>query len=568
MGTSCDTSRLQGDQLLELRALRETLGNMVQGVLLCDAETRVVVCNHAYLSLYGLSQEIIQAGCSLRKLLYHRKERGSLTGDVESYYQAILKELEKGETTSTLITTPDDRTIHIVNRPLKSGGWVVTHEDISKQKKAESAVAHMAMHDPLTDLPNRSLFYQELEQAIAGSSPSGITAILLIDLDNFKTINDSLGHPVGDALLIVIAKRLQVVAGESAVVSRLGGDEFAIIKTGIISTKALAEQTEKIRKTIAAPCSVMGHSLDVDASIGIAIAPNDGENPEKLIASADLALYVAKDSGRGTYCFYKAEMGTRVKERQALERDLRTAIIEGQFEVFYQPLLNISTNKISCCEALLRWNHPTRGMVGPTEFIPVAEDSGLIVEIGEWVIRNACADAVSWPDNIDLAVNVSPVQFGNVNILQVITQALAHSGLPASRLKVEITEAVILDHSHEAEDILNKIKSLGAKIAMDDFGTGYSSLAYLHQFPLDQIKIDASFVNKLSDTPESTAIIRAVIDIAESFNMTTVAEGVETAEQLATLRKLGCEEIQGYHFSRVKSAADMLDMINNQDTFE
>jgi diguanylate cyclase (GGDEF)-like protein len=553
----------------ENERLRETLDNMVQGVILCDAREEITICNDRYIAMYGLSRDIVRPGCSLRQLLEHRKQAGSLAQDVDTYYRQIIEGIATGATSEQYVSTPDGRTIHIVNQPLKHGGWVVTHEDVSRQKEAEAQIAHLAHHDALTDLPNRTLFHSQLEHALRWRGRYEKVAVLFIDLDNFKNINDTLGHQIGDELLKTVADRLRDCVRETDAVARLGGDEFVIVQTHLDDPADAAKLANRVREAILDACEIADHNIIVDTSVGIAIAPMDGTEPAELIKNADLALYGAKASGRGTYRFFEQQMDALMMARHALELDLRRALVNGEFEVHFQPLVNLERDEITACEALLRWNHPKRGFVGPDKFIPLAEETGLITRIGDWVIRTACDEAARWDEEITLAVNISPVQFRNQNLVQVVTHALAASGLAPQRLELEITEAILLDQTEATLATLHQLHALGVKIAMDDFGTGYSSLSYLQKFPFDKIKIDASFISGLSDRQESTAIVRAVTGLAKSFEMVTTAEGVETEEQLRIVKELGCTEMQGYVFSQACTAADieaMLDARKNRST--
>jgi diguanylate cyclase (GGDEF)-like protein/PAS domain S-box-containing protein len=548
----------------ENERLHETLDNMVQGVILCDPREQITICNDRYIEMYGLSKDVVRRGCSLRQLLEHRKEAGSLAHDVDSYYRQIIEGLSTGKTSEQYVSTPDGRTIHIVNQPLKHGGWVVTHEDVSRQKEAEAQIAHLAHHDALTDLPNRTLFHSQLEHALRWRGRYEKVAVLFIDLDNFKNINDTLGHQIGDELLKTVADRLRGCVRETDAVARLGGDEFVIVQTHLDDPADAAKLANRVREAILDSCEIADHNIIVDTSVGIAIAPMDGTEPAELIKNADLALYGAKASGRGTYRFFEQQMDALMMARHALELDLRKALVNGEFEVHFQPLVNLERDEITACEALLRWHHPTRGFVAPDKFIPLAEETGLITRIGDWVIRTACDEAARWDEEIMLAVNISPVQFRNQNLVQVVTHALASSGLAPHRLELEITEAILLDNTEMTLATLHQLHALGVKIAMDDFGTGYSSLSYLQKFPFDKIKIDASFISGLSDRQESTAIVRAVTGLAKSFEMVTTAEGVETEEQLRIVKELGCTEMQGYVFSQARSPADIMAMLDER----
>jgi diguanylate cyclase (GGDEF)-like protein len=408
----------------------------------------------------------------------------------------------------------------------------------------------MAHHDALTNLPNRTLLRERLEDALAHVQRGGQIAVLYLDLDHFKSINDTLGHGVGDELLKAVALRLKRCIGEGDTIARLGGDEFAVVQTAIASPSDVANLAARIRDALTQPYELEGHQVPADVSVGISIAPDDTSDPDQLLKNADMALYRSKADGRGTFRFFEPQMDERVKARRTLELDLRNAIAHGEFELYYQPLLNLERHAICACETLLRWHHPSRGMVPPVEFIPVAEETGLINQIGEWVLRQACIEAASWPPDIAVAVNLSPVQFKNQNLAQLVVSALAHSGLPPHRLELEITEAVLLQNNEATLATLHRLRELGVRVAMDDFGTGYSSLSYLRSFPFDKIKIDRSFINDIADKDESGAIVQAVTSLASRLNMATTAEGVETEVQLQIVERLGCTEMQGYLYSR------------------
>ena len=529
------------------------------------ADRKIIVCNRRYLEMYGLSADVVRPGCSLRKLLEYRKASGSLALDVDAYLQRIGELLETGETSELLIDTGDGRTIHVVTQPLPNGGWVTTHEDVSRQKEAEARIEHMAHHDALTGLPNRVLFHAQLEHALRWQGRAGRVSVLFIDLDNFKNINDTLGHQVGDILLKTVASRLESCVLSGDIVARLGGDEFVIVQTELGDPTDAANLATRVREAILDSCEIANHNIVVDASIGIAISPDDGTDPDELIKNADLALFGAKASGRGTYRFFEQAMDQRMLERHELERELRNALVNGEFEVHFQPLVNLATDKIACCEALLRWNHPERGYIPPDRFIHLAEETGLINRIGDWVIRTACHEAAKWSEDVMLAINISPMQFRSQNLVDVVTHTLATSGLSPQRLELEITEAIMLENTEATLATLDLFHRLGVRIAMDDFGTGYSSLSYLQKFPFDKIKIDGSFIQSLSESAESSAIVRAVAGLAKSFRMTTTAEGVETDEQLRIVKELGCTEMQGHLFAKACNAADISSLMEAHD---
>jgi len=432
-------------------------------------------------------------------------------------------------------------------------------DDITERKQSSDRMAHLAHYDALTDLPNRALFHEQLEQEIKRINRGEQFAVLYIDIDEFKGINDSLGHAVGDELLKGVAQRLSRCVRETDFVARLGGDEFAVVQTAIHSSDDVTELVNRIYDEIREPYECLGHQISTDASIGIALAPRDGTNLEQLLKNADLAMYGAKADGRRTYRFFEPEMDARIKKRRRLELDLRRIIADGEFceggfEVHYQPLVSLHDDRVTGCEALLRWRHPERGMISPAEFIPVAEETGMIAELGEWVLASACAEAATWPEHIKIAVNVSPVQFRNHGLPLKVASTLASSGLSPHRLELEVTEAVLIRDDEIALAILHQLRAIGVRIALDDFGTGYSSLSYLQRFPFDKIKIDRCFVNDIVDSDGSAPIVQAVVNIATARRMTTTAEGVETAPQREALRALGCTEMQGYLFSAARPA--------------
>ncbi|MES2195545.1 MAG: EAL domain-containing protein [Pseudomonadota bacterium] len=438
-------------------------------------------------------------------------------------------------------------------------------DDVTERRRADQRIAHLAHYDALTDLPNRVLFREQIERELQRTAQGEQFALLYIDIDEFKGINDSLGHHVGDELLKAVAGRIRSCLGEADLIARLGGDEFAVIQSGVRNVADVVEFVTRVHESIRQPYQCLGHQLSTDASIGIALAPQDGTELDQLIKNADLAMYGAKAGGRRTHRFFEPAMDASAKARLAMEQDLRQALVDGGFEIHYQPLVNLHSDEVTGCEALLRWRHPERGMISPAEFVPVAEDTGLIVELGEWVLKTACAEAASWPDHIRIAVNVSPVQLKCPTLALNIVNALEHSGLRASRLELEITEAVLIRDDETALTILHQLRAIGVRIALDDFGTGYSSLSYLKRFPFDKIKIDRCFIGDITEIDGSSAIVQAVVNIAASRNMTTTAEGVETLEQKQMLRALGCTEMQGYLFSAAKPGPEVRRLFGTRD---
>lgn len=525
------------------------LNNMSQGLCMFDADKRLVTCNRRFVDLYHLTDELIRPGTLLTDILTHRVQTGSYRKNSESYFGERLDMVAQNQHQIDIVEQQDGRTIEIVFDPLPGGGWVATHEDITVRRQAEARVVYLASHDSLTDLPNRTQFLAKLEAALSGVARGRSLAVHSIDLDRFKDVNDTLGHPVGDILLQEVAKRLQTEIREGDLVARLGGDEFAIIQMDLDRPEASSDLAQRLIQCVAVPYLIDSHHIVVGASIGVTIAPADGLDVDQLLKNADMALYRAKSQGRGTFSFFEQEMDIRLQARRLLEKDLRGALQAGEFEVYYQPLFDILAGRISGFEALLRWHHPARGMVPPDEFIPLAEETGLIVQISDWVLRQACAEAALWPPAMKVAVNLSPVQFKSRGLLESVLGALAAGSLSPDRLELEITESVQLEVGDTTEATLHKLRSLGIRIALDDFGTGYSSLSYLRSFPFDKIKIDRSFTKNLSAGGDACAIIRTITRLAKDLGMSTTAEGVETQQDLDFLREIGCTEIQGYLIS-------------------
>jgi diguanylate cyclase (GGDEF)-like protein len=476
---------------------------------------------------------------------------GAYVGNApENYIRERVDAVRERVSSTKIQTLSDGRVFAISHEPMPDGGWVATHQDITDQRKSEAKIAHMALHDALTDLPNRTLLNERLEQSLAHARRGEIIATHLLDLDHFKNVNDTLGHAVGDKLLRSVAKRLGSLIRDTDTVARMGGDEFAIVQTALEQPADAVTLATRVIEAISAPYDIDGHQVAIGTSVGIAIGPNDGTDPDQLMRNADLALYRGKSEGRGIYRFFEPGMDVQLKARRALECDLRAALTEGQFVLFYQPVINLEHGSISGFEALIRWQHPERGLVPPNEFIPLAEEIGLIVRIGEWVLRQACTTVARWPGDASVSVNISPAQFRNPGLVQAVLIALADSGLPARRLELEITETVLLEDSEQTLSTLHRLRDLGVRIAMDDFGTGYSSLSYLQSFPFDRIKIDRSFVKDITSASGSLNIVRAVAAMAKGLGMAATAEGVETQEQLETVRTEGCTEMQGFLFSK------------------
>ena len=533
------------------------MDHMSQGLCMFDRDQRILVCNRGYAQMYGLSFEQVKPGTTLREIVQLRIANGLYAGATPNEY---MNERTAPVTlaSNTVQQLSDGRFIAIARRPMGCGGWVTTHEDITEQRKAEAQIAYMAHHDALTGLPNRTLMRLRLDEALAHIHRGDALSVLCLDLDRFKEVNDTLGHAVGDGLLKAIAERLKGCIRDTDTVGRVSGDEFVIVQSPTRLPAEAMALAKRIVEVMAEPFVLFGHQVMVGASVGIATAPDDGTDPEQLLRSADLALYRAKNEQRGTYRFFEPDMTARLVARREMELALRNALQNGEFEVYYQPILNLEHNEIRGFEALLRWHRPGQGTVSPAEFIPLAEETGLIVPIGEWVLRQACAQAASWPMHITVSINLSAVQFKNRNLVQIVVSALAASGIASGRLELEITESVLVQDSENTLDMLRDLRTLGVKIALDDFGTGYSSLSYLQSFPFDKIKIDRSFIKELECGNENAlAIVSAVVQLGRTLGMATTAEGVETSDQMEIVRAKGCTEIQGYLLSPPKPPLQM-----------
>ncbi|AMN40588.1 diguanylate cyclase (GGDEF) domain-containing protein [Rhodoplanes sp. Z2-YC6860] len=535
------------------------VNNMSHGLLLFDSSERIVICNQRYIEMYRLSPDVVKAGCTLHDLLQHRRQTGTFTGDIDSYRSTLMADLAQQKITHTHAHLPDGRSIEITNKPLPDGGWLATHRDTTEQRRSQAKIAYMAHHDVLTGLANRAAVAQRIDEAAARHRRWGESfAILLLDLDRFKYVNDTLGHPAGDALLREVATRLKASLRKTDVLGRLGGDEFAIIQASALDQRgAAAAFGARIIDVLSRPFIIEGQEVNIGTSIGIALAPEHAKDPDGLLKMADLALYRAKSSGRGNYCFFDAEMMQAAGARRELETELRRAIQKGELTLYYQPIVSTRTRKICAAEALIRWQHPTRGTIEPGQFIGVAEETGLIAPIGEWALSKACAEAAQWPDDIKLAVNLSPIQFRKANLGEVVSTALARSGLSPSRLELEITETALIERASECVPLLRQFKTLGIAIALDDFGTGYSSLSQLTMFPFDKIKIDTSFIRSMTKRADCAAIISATLTLANSLNIATTAEGVETEDQYKLLRLAGVTALQGYLFKRPGPAGEL-----------
>ncbi len=550
--------------------LDTAINHMGEGLCVFDAEKRLVVCNERYAKMYRLPPELLRTGTPHREIIQHRIANGILKGETSDgaakQLISTLAALPPDAISSRVDEFADGRLICVTRQPMSGGGWVATHLDVTEQRRSEAKITFMAQHDALTDLPNRVLLRERMEHALAVTRMGGPSlAVLMLDLDRFKEVNDTLGHPAGDTLLRAVGARLLGCTGETTLIARLGGDEFAVIDYVTNPAMEAAALAEKIRKALCEPFDLGDHLVIAGTSIGIAIAPRDGTDFDTILKSADLALYSAKNGGRGAFRFFEPELDQLMHARRNMERDMRRALVNGEFELHYQPFFNVYTGEASGFEALLRWHHPQRGLIPPVEFIPLAEETGLIVPLGEWVLRAACAEAAKWPANLRIAINLSPAQFRSKELVPVVVSALANSGVAPQRLELEVTETAIMHDSEAVFAALGYLRQLGVRIALDDFGTGYSSLSFLQKFPFDKIKIDRSFVHELaSPRGESRLIARAVVRFAVSLGKTTTAEGVETKEQLDILCAEACIETQGYYFSPPVQASKVAQMVRRK----
>ncbi|GAC1619872.1 MAG: hypothetical protein NVS4B4_05120 [Bradyrhizobium sp.] len=549
------------EENLRIRNLQfdTAINNMSQGLCFFDAAQRLIVCNDRYVGMYDLPRDRVGPGIPLAEIVDMRFEAGSFPAmSRDEYLHWRSKVAVSAEPTDSVVELRNGRTFKIRHRPMPDGGWVATHEDITEQRRSELKIEYMAHHDALTDLANRALLNERLEQALGSRIHcEQMVAVHHLDLDQFKAVNDTFGHGAGDELLRTVADRLRGLVRETDTVARMGGDEFVIVQAPITDPAQATSLAQDIIRLMGEPFDIDGHQSVVGSSIGISVGPGDGLTPEKLLRNADLALYRAKGDGRGMFRFFEPAMDLQMQTRRMMEHDLRKALPAGEFELYYQPVVNLASREISGFEALIRWNHPTEGIIAPAKFIPLAEEIGFIVPIGEWVIRQACATAAQWPKNLHVAVNISAAQFRSPSLMQHIVGALAASGLLPSRLEIEITETVLLQNRETTLEILHQLRALGVRIAMDDFGTGYSSLTYLQCFPFDKIKIDRSFVKDITENTSSLNIVRAVASLASGMGMTTTAEGVETREQLDRITSEGCTEMQGFLFSKPLPAGEI-----------
>ena len=526
------------------------LNNMSHGLCMLDEQNRLQVWNERFLELLHLKDMPVRVGMPATHLLRHSIRAGNhRTKSIKKVFTDLAQGLAQ-DRFDQVQTSPDgDRTIAVSRRMMSGGGSVVILEDVTESKRAQERITHLAKYDDLTGLANRNQFRERINGMLAAMHKrKNHVAIHLIDLDRFKTINDTLGHPIGDKLLKEVASRLKTVIRPGDMITRFGGDEFVVLQIGTERYQDAKWLAERLARTLKDPFDIDGHRIDIGASIGIAMAPMDGIDADQLLKKADMALYAAKNGGGGDHRFFALEMEEAAQERRALELDLREALTSEQFDLYFQPLVDLRNGRVTTCEALLRWRHPRRGMVPPSIFIPIAEETGLIITLGEWALQRACYEAAKWPKSVKVAVNLSPVQFRDRGLALQVVSALAKSGLPAQRLELEVTERLLLEDSDGTLTVMEQLKNLGVSISLDDFGTGYSSLNYLRKFPFQKIKIDQSFIAGLGEERDAQAIIGAVAGLGASLDKTVVAEGIETEEQLKQVKMHGCHEGQGHFF--------------------
>ena len=526
------------------------LNNMSHGLCMLDEEDRLQVWNERFLELLHLQKAPVCVDMPVTTLLRHSIRAGNHRGRrVKEVFNELLKTLRNNSFDQVQISPDGERIIALSRRMMADGGSVIILEDVTEREHAQERIAHLARYDELTGLANRTQFRERISAMLgAVHRRENHLAVHLIDLDRFKSINDTLGHPIGDKLLKQVAFRLIKVMGADDIITRFGGDEFVVLQTGTERRRDARQLAERLVKVLEDPFEIDGHRIDIGASIGVAMAPLDGIDADQLLKKADMALYAAKSGGGGDHRFFAAEMEAAAQERRALELDLREAIAAEQFDLHFQPLVDLRSGRVTTCEALLRWEHPRRGQVPPSVFIPIAEETGLIVALGEWALNRACTEAATWPHGVKVAVNLSPVQFKDRGLGMQVVSALAKSGLAAQRLELEITERVLLEESDDTLATMDQLNRLGISISLDDFGTGYSSLNYLRKFPFHKIKIDQSFIRDLGEDRDARPIIRAVASLGAGLDKIVVAEGIETEEQMRLVSTHGCHEGQGYYF--------------------
>lgn len=558
-----DARRASGLSRMRMEGTIESIGHALS---VYDRDWKLVHCNRQFLELYRLPRRLGKRGTTFEAILRGRVAGGSSIGEhPDAYIEERIAFIRKKLSTTDVLTLNSGRIVEITHLPLADGGWVSTHKDITEFNRLQGELAHRAYHDELTGLANRHMLQQRLAKCIEEAAGLGSFALLIIDLDGFKGVNDTLGHSAGDQLLKEVAHRLETAVGSRGITARMGGDEFAVVMDLGSSGRDADVLASGLLDAGHRPFSVDGQPCDISFSIGIAVAPGDGNSADQLLKNADLALYAVKKEARGAYRFFEPAMDKAMRDRRQLERDLAMALERGQFELYYQPILNLKRQVISGFEALLRWNHPEEGMISPARFIPVAEETGLIVPIGEWALREAISEAAHWPPGLRVAVNVSSIQFQRGNVVATTMNALGQAGLAPERVEIEITESVFFENNVANLDALRQLHALGLKIALDDFGTGYSALSYLLSYPFDKIKIDGSFVRASDNAAGAQAIVRAIAEIGHRMGIVTTAEGIETPAQLRNVHAAGYTEAQGYLIARPMPAAQVHKMLAGED---
>jgi diguanylate cyclase (GGDEF)-like protein len=538
------------------------LNNMPHGLCMFRADGTLAVMNHRFSEMMNLPDGMVDRRVSAADIVDACVKAGSISA---TSGRIILAEIEDSQARDIITTDPDiarGRSLSWTFQPMAGGGAVVLLEDITERRNAEARISHLARYDELTALPNRVNFRDEIERLLnAPREADQLSALLFVDLDQFKQVNDTLGHPCGDQLLCLVAERMREMLRPEDFVARFGGDEFVVFQQNIRSAEDAAGLARRIVDKLSERYKIDNHLVEIGASVGIAMT-SLGVSADTLLKNADMALYKAKADGRGTFCFFREELAQTVESRRILELDLRKALANEEFELFYQPLVNLKSGRITTCEALLRWNHPVRGTVSPVDIIPVAEDMGLIVDLGRWILRKACMECMKWPEGVSVAVNFSPQQFHQRDILSEVRYALEISGLPANRLEIEITESSLLRNTQLTHDVLSQLSAIGVRISLDDFGTGYSSLSYLHNFPLQKVKIDRSFLEGI-DSDRPLTLLRGVARLSADLGMSVVVEGIETNEQLERISVDGTvSEAQGYLFSRPVPSVRIRQLLN------
>ena len=542
-----EAERARAEQSERLDA---ALANSPHGVCMFDAEKRLILCNASYAALYALPPGLTIAGASLQRILDHRTATGSAPIKMTTYLRAADEGEPLADARSGHEDLQDGRTIRIARTPMSGGGDIETHEDITAAVRAEAKLRHIESHDSLTGLPNRALLQGRIGVAARRVRRGEMFAVHCLDLDNFRSVNNAYGHAVGDLLLKRVAKRLRRILRDEDTLSRVAADEFVVLQAGIRNSEQASRLARRLVEAMAEPFDLDRRQIHLSVSIGVSICPNDGADADTLLRNANMGLFRSKSEGRSTSRFFDRSMDPGLQQRRQLGIDLRRAVVNGEFELYYQPQVDAVTEAVTACEALLRWHHPSRGIVAPGEFIPVAEETGIIVPLGAWVIQRACRDASLWPKAVGVAVNLSSRQFEIPTLFETVVAALDDSGLSPLRLELEITESTLLTDSESAVGTLQKLRAMGVRIAMDDFGTGYSSLSYLRCFPFDKVKIDRSFIRDIDRKRDCSAIVRAMTSLGAELGMTVTAEGVETLDQLRSVRDHGCNQAQGYFFGQ------------------